>query len=93
MNNDLISRSELKKALQEYKQTQYNDDRPDLEYEYVDIDDLNYVINSTPTVDEIPQGEWVRKEDILRYIATQYSEHNELVPIWLSIGDLKGGAK
>lgn len=93
MNNDLISRSELKKALQEYKQTQYNDDRPDLEYEYIDIDDLNYVINNAPTVDEIPQGDWVRKEDIIRYIATQYSEHNELVPIWLSIGDMKGGAK
>lgn len=41
---------------------------------------------------ERPQGEWVRKEDIIHYIATQYSEHNELVPIWLSIGDLKGGA-
>ena len=40
-----------------------------------------------------PQGEWVRKEDIIHYIATQYSEHNELVPIWLSIGDLKGGAE
>ena len=93
MNNDLISRSELKKALQEYKQTQYNDDRPDLEYEYIDIDDLNYVINNAPTVDEIPQGDWVRKEDIIRYIATQYSEHNELVPIWLSIGDMKGGEK
>ena len=42
---------------------------------------------------ERPQGEWVRKEDIIHYIATQYSEHNELVPVWLSIGDLKGGAE
>lgn len=40
-----------------------------------------------------PQGEWVCKEDVIHYIATQYSEHNELVPIWLSIEDLKGGAE
>lgn len=37
-------------------------------------------------------GEWVRKEDLIQYIATQYIEHNELVPIWLRIGDMKGGA-
>ena len=43
--------------------------------------------------EERPQGEWVCKEDVIHYIATQYSEHNELVPIWLSIGDLKGGAE
>lgn len=40
-----------------------------------------------------PQGEWVRKEDVIHSIAKQYSEHNELVPIWLSIGDIKGGAE
>ena len=38
---------------------------------------------------EKPQGEWVRKEDIIHYIATQYSEHNELVPVWLNIGDIR----
>ena len=37
--------------------------------------------------------EWVRKVDIVHYIATQYSEHNELVPTWLSIGEMKGGAE
>lgn len=42
---------------------------------------------------ERPQGEWVRKEDVIHSIAKQYSEHNELVPIWLSIGDMKGGAE
>ena len=31
------------------------------------------------------------KEDIIHSIAEQYSEHNELVPIWLSIGDIRGG--
>ena len=36
-----------------------------------------------------PQGEWVRKEDVIQSIAKQYSEHNELVPAWLSIGDIK----
>ena len=42
---------------------------------------------------ERPQGEWVRKEDVIHSIAEQYSAHNELVPIWLSIGDIKGGAE
>ncbi len=43
--------------------------------------------------EERPQGEWIRKDDVIHSIAEQYSEHNELVPIWLSIGDLKGGAE
>lgn len=30
------------------------------------------------------------KEDIIHSIAEQYSEQNELVPIWLSIGDIRG---
>lgn len=42
-------------------------------------------------LEESKQGEWVRKEDVIHSIAKQYSEHNELVPIWLSIGDIKGG--
>lgn len=36
-------------------------------------------------------GEWVRKEDVIHSIAKQYSEHNELVPMWLSIGDIRMG--
>ena len=47
---DLISRSELKKTLQEYKRTHYDDDRLDLGYEYIDIDDLNYAIDNAPIV-------------------------------------------
>lgn len=42
--------------------------------------------------EERPQGEWIRKEDVINSISKQYSEHNELVPIWLSIGEMKGGA-
>lgn len=42
---------------------------------------------------ERPKGEWVRKKDVIHSIAKQYSEHNEVVPIWLSIGDMKGGAE
>ncbi len=48
---DLISREALKEAVQEYIHTLYHDDRPDLDYEYIDIDDLNYVIDNTPTVE------------------------------------------
>lgn len=39
------------------------------------------------------QGEWVRKEDVIHHIAKQYSEHNEIVPIWLSIADIRGEAE
>lgn len=41
---------------------------------------------------ESPTGEWVRKVDVIQSIAKQYSEHDELVPMWLSIGNMKGGA-
>lgn len=41
---------------------------------------------------ERPTDEWVRKVDVIQSIAKQYSEHDELVPMWLSIGDIKGGA-
>lgn len=51
------------------------------------------IIDNAPTAPDRPQGEWVRKEDVIHSIAKQYSEHNELVPIWLSIGDIKGGNK
>lgn len=33
------------------------------------------------------------KEDAIRRIAEQYSEHHELIPEWLSIGDMKGGTE
>ena len=43
--------------------------------------------------EERPQGEWIRKKDVIHSIAKQYSEHNELVPIWLNMGDMTGGAE
>jgi hypothetical protein len=49
-------------------------------------EELNRVRN------EKRQGEWVRKEDVIHHIAKQYSEHNEIVPIWLSIADMRGEA-
>ena len=58
------------------------------ERECVDCHDYSNYVH----YEKRPQGEWVHKEDVINYIATQYSEHNELVPIWLNIGDLKGGA-
>ena len=39
-------------------------------------------------IEERQQGEWVHKEDVMNSIAKQYSAHNELVPIWLSIGEV-----
>lgn len=38
-------------------------------------------------------GFTVAKDTMIQNIAKQYSEHNELVPSWLSIGDIKGDAE
>ena len=107
MNNDLISREELKKhkfttqirngvAIGEIEVVSVAsiDNAPTVNLEKASfMEGYNYGCDDGKRFYERPQGEWVRKEDIIHYIATQYSEHNELVPIWLSIGDLKGGAE
>lgn len=38
-------------------------------------------------------GYEMAKTKIIHSIAKQYTAHNELVPIWLNIGDIKGGAE
>lgn len=108
---DLISRSELKKAITEWfiKERYYHPlEKPQNMDEVVALGIVDNAL-AVPLPDfkegykqaildgktnfSRPQDEWVRKEDIIHYIATQYSEHNELVPVWLNIGDLKGEAK
>ena len=63
------------------------------------------IIDNAPTVDTdneygaiqysngFNDGFTTAKDTIIQNIAKQYSEHNELVPEWLSIGDMKGGAE
>lgn len=31
------------------------------------------------------------KEDVAKRIKDQYNKHHELIPCWLSIGDVRGG--
>lgn len=50
MNNDLISRSELKKALDTIKQIGYDTENKPL-FDYVELPDLIKVIDNAPTVD------------------------------------------
>ena len=102
MNNDSISRKALKAAIKE----KFDDFIPEGVYdeignaptvETVPDEHIKDAFETGYKMAEIklgkrPQGEWVRKEDVIHSIAKQYSEHNELVPIWLSIGDMKGGA-
>lgn len=84
--SDLISREALKEATKElYNKTLDAIVKFGIEKAYE-------LINIAPTASP-KQGEWIRKEDVIHSIAKQYSEHNELVPIWLSIGDMKGGAE
>lgn len=45
------------------------------------------------TVDGYDVGYKQAKEDAMRRIVEQYSEHNKRIPKWLSIGDMKGGTE
>ena len=64
-------------------------------------DAIDAIIDNAPTADDWQKYSdelWKNayrkgKEDVIHSISKQYSEHNELVPIWLSIGDMKGGAE
>lgn len=76
---DLVSRKWLTDAIRNRKTY--------LSYE--DAKDVIDLIDNAPTSD----GYLRAKEDVIHSIAKQYSDHNELVPMWLSIGDLKGGAE
>jgi len=102
MNNDLISREALRKAFHEriyyFNKSSWDEANaiidnaptvplPDFKAGY------KQAIIDGKTQYQRQQGEWIRKEDVIHSIAKQYSEHNELVPIWLSIGDMKGGAE
>ncbi len=95
MNNqgDLISRSALKEEIVKLcEQINLYSEKTVPTLAFIQI------INNAPTV-EYPfyqeayqTGYEEGKEDVIHSIAKQYNAHNELVPIWLSIGDLKGGA-
>ena len=78
----LISREALKKATTSF----------------TDCDGFNpvwQIIDNAPTIsDRYAEGYQTGFEEakvIIHSIAEQYTAHNELVPIWLSIGDIKGG--
>lgn len=81
----LIDADLLKKAIQDNGYSHY--------YE------IFAIIDNAPTADDwqkYSDNLWKNaykkgKEDVIHSIAEQYSEHNELVPIWLSIGDIRGG--
>ena len=51
MNNDLISRSALKKAIDAIKQTGYDTDCVTPLFDYIELPDLINVIDNAPTVD------------------------------------------
>ena len=69
---------------------------------YEIADTIEDVIDNAPSVEEITNediqqaikegfanGYEMAKEKIIHSIKEQYSAHNKLVPIWLSIGDIK----
>lgn len=103
MKNDLISRSELKKAVNGFFDNHFKGLVSNELITYAKA--VDNAIDNAPTVE--PDNEYgaiqysngfndgftTAKDTIIQNIAKQYSEHNELVPEWLSIGDLKGGAE
>lgn len=73
MNNDLISRSELKKAIETYDKFACLPDtrlipfsvlnEPEKDYEpYVHLRDILNAIDNAPTVEERPQGDFISRE-------------------------------
>ena len=71
MNDDLISRSALKKELDNIKQTEYAvKDKMPL-FEYVELPDLIKVIDNAPTVELEPFCKFTFEEDKLREIVDE----------------------
>jgi len=108
MNDDLISRSELKNH--KFVGIQFGCIRNGKTREIINQayrqgwnDAIDAIIDNAPTV-EYPfyaeayqtgyeegyaQGYENCKKDVIHSIAKQYNEHNELVPSWLQIGNIR----
>ena len=114
MNDDLISRSALKKAIDDYIEEktlhwlsdieEIIDNAPAVESVSMDLHEkildqtISELFKCQEELEKVRNGErsqdeWVRKVDVIQSIAKQYNEHNELVPMWLRISDIKGGAE
>ena len=102
---DTISRSALKDEVKKLNEMLPNlTDEKDKQSVRFAINILQDLIDNAPTVDTacphcdsgyaqgFSDGYLRAKEDVIHSIAKQYSEHNELVPIWLSIGNMNCGA-
>jgi hypothetical protein len=114
MNDDLISRSALKKAIDDYIEEktlhwlsdieEIIDNAPAVESVSMDLHEkildqtISELFKCQEELEKVRNGErsqdeWVRKVDVIQSIAKQYNEHNELVPMWLRISDIGGGAE
>lgn len=63
MNNDLISRSELKKTLCEFMKNNIG----------IYSNEMFHLVDSMPTVEQ-PQGEWIKKVDDVGFVSHICSE-------------------
>lgn len=99
-SGDLISRGEIRKAIEKLPNV-----NPSYSHtcDVVERDEVFELIDSAQTV-PLPSNQiaWEQgyecgyhqaKENIAKRIKEQYNEHHELIPYWLSIGDVKGGAE
>ena len=62
MNNDLISRDALIKAVEDL-------------YEYAELDEVLDVIKNVPTVEERPEGKWIDHSEDYGYAECPFCEH------------------
>lgn len=84
MNNDLISRSELKEAINTYdtfaclpdgKLYPVRDlEHPELFYNYIHVENVIKAIDNAPSVQERPQGEWVEKYEKILQIVEHWND-------------------
>lgn len=86
-NDDLISREDLKKAIMNDLGLGDEENGSDAEY-MCGLQDCYNIINNAPTVElENIQSKLISK--VAHSIAEQYLRHNEVVPEWLTIGDIR----
>ena len=86
MNNDLISRSALIKWIDDSVSEYYGTYSTDMMNMWGLFKD--YLINNVPTVElENIQSKLISK--VAHSIAEQYLRHDEVVPEWLTIGDIR----
>lgn len=94
MKNDLISREALKRKLQYVYSCDYIDSKSKEGIASDIIDEIDNAPTEGAIYIEMYNKGYMSgyencKKDVIHSIVKQYNEHNELVPSWLHIGNMR----